>query len=267
MKTLILPFLLTPFIALASGGHSHHHHHKMHHHKADMEEKTTSTNLEILSKESNVIKLKINEKSSNKALTKKDFIVSHTEPVHIFLISEDLEEYLHTHPAEKNGIYEIETNDFNSSKNFRIWADLIPKKTNSQEYSFADYKVEGKSFNKIKQKESFMHKVGDFKFILKFQHKLKAGKNIDFEIIVKKHDKPFEKLEKIMGALSHVVGFLNNNQTIIHIHPISEKATNGIGGEVLKFNTTFENSGFVKMFAQFKIEGKEYIIPFGFKIE
>jgi len=111
---------------------------------------------------------------------------------------------------------------------------------------------------------------GNYKFKLSFDNELRAGHMAMGEIMVTDlNDNPVQDLEPIMGAFAHIVGFFEDMKTIVHIHPMGKEPTAEIdrGGPVLQFHIEAKHRGFIRLFAQFKINGEEIIVPFGVTVK
>lgn len=72
-----------------------------------------------------------------------------------------------------------------------------------------------------------------------------------------------------MEAFAHIFGFFDDRQTVVHIHSIGEepsKATDK-GGPELQFHIMPKKAGFIKLFVQVSINGKELFLPFGIVVK
>jgi len=72
-----------------------------------------------------------------------------------------------------------------------------------------------------------------------------------------------------MAAYAHIVGFSEDLKSVIHVHPMGIEPAKDTdrGGPELDFHLEPSSPGFVKLFAQVKLNGKELFIPFGINIE
>ena len=89
------------------------------------------------------------------------------------------------------------------------------------------------------------------------------------KITVSKDGKPFTQLEPVMGAYAHIVGFSEDRKTVVHIHPMGEEPMNASdrGGPELSFHIEPGKSGFNKLFAQVRVDGKDVFAPFGIIVQ
>jgi hypothetical protein len=206
----------------------------------------------------------ISDSTANKPLSLNDFEEIHTRRLHSFVISDDLEYYKHIHPEETTtkGLYRVKWKEYEKNKSYRVWIDVIPLKT--KENIFAWFDLKGKESTSIKKTYNTKFTLDNgVNLNLFFSEKPQIGKDITMKVTFKDNaNKPFTKLEEIMGAFAHAVGFTNSNRNILHIHPVKPKNT----VSELEFHVKFKDEGYVKMFVQIKIEGKEYFIPFGFDV-
>ncbi len=71
-----------------------------------------------------------------------------------------------------------------------------------------------------------------------------------------------------MGTLAHLMGFYADYSSILHIHPMGKEPSKDSerGGSQLMFHIEPQKAGFVKLFAQFRINGKDIYVPFGILI-
>jgi len=102
-------------------------------------------------------------------------------------------------------------------------------------------------------------------FALTLDGEPKAGSPLMGNITVTKDGQPFALLEPVMGAFSHVVGFTEDYNSVMHIHPMGKEPTSDTerGGPKLEFHIEPKKAGFVKLFAQVRIGGKDIFAPFG----
>jgi hypothetical protein len=212
--------------------------------------------------------IKITDIKTGKPITEDDLQVAHTKKLHLLVIDPSLTEYYHVHPtANTDGSW---TGYFVPNKfNYRVWADVTRKDTGKQEYVVADIHNPTQEKIKIDQTVNLTSTVSEYKFELALDGELKAGEATMANITVSKNGKPFEMLEPVMGAFAHVVGFNEDYKSIMHIHPMGKEpeTENEHGGAVLEFHIEPEKAGFIKLFAQFRINDKDVFVPFGVMVK
>jgi hypothetical protein len=81
---------------------------------------------------------------------------------------------------------------------------------------------------------------------------------------ISENGKPFSQLEPVMEAFVHLVGFYDDRNVIVHIHPqgglVSDPATRG--GPEVQFQFLPPKAGFIRFFAQTQIGGQPRFAPF-----
>lgn len=226
--------------------HEHHHGSYQHFAMTESEIKTTvSYKDQILS-----VHLEDNEGKAPK------LDMTHEELIHLIVVSEDLNEYLHLHPVQMNDST-FEEEIVLTGYSYRAFVDINPQGKG--------YVIEPIPFKAGSVSQIDFHDVHPVLQVDQELTKEDQGKTVEF-----KHD-PFEvdkniKLsfhinnaipEPYLGALGHVVIIDDEVQEFIHVHPISDEET--------VFEAHFNKSGIYKLWAEFKFESK--VIPFPFVIE
>jgi hypothetical protein len=191
----------------------------------------------------------------------------HTQKFHLLVVDPTLTDYQHIHPqpTATPGSYLFSFTP-KLSGGYRAWADITPV-GDTQHYVHADLgEVKPAVINKI---ESRRAEVGGYIFTLTFDGPINAGGAVMATIFITDNKgQNVGTLEPVMGAFAHLVGFYDDYQTVLHAHPMGEEPKNddARGGPKLMFHLMPEKSGFVKLFAQVKIGGKEIYAPFGITV-
>ncbi len=221
--------------------------------------------------EKTLVQIKLTRIKDDQPIALNDLKEAHTQKVHLLIIDDSLTDYHHIHPETTNkvGVYQFEwTPKING--NYRLWADLLPVETNQQQYVAVDL-IKDKKVAEI-DKASFMQStVEGYTFKLSFENEnLIAGNPVMGKIIVtNEKGEPVKTLEPVMAAYAHIVGFSENQQSVVHLHPMGTEPTKKAdrGGPELEFHLQPMSPGFIKLFAQVKINGKELFVPFGINIK
>jgi len=97
---------------------------------------------------------------------------------------------------------------------------------------------------------------------------IKAGEITNARLRVTLDGKGFSQLEPVMNAFAHLVGFHEDGETVLHMHPIGAPIVNESdrGGPVLEFKIFVTKPGFTRLFAQVQIEGRQVFAPFGIQV-
>ncbi|MFN2508097.1 MAG: heavy metal-binding domain-containing protein [Chthoniobacterales bacterium] len=206
------------------------------------------------------------QKSDGSPLLPDDLQIAHTMNMHVLIIDPSLADYHHEHPepGDKAGEYRF---TFTPRKTgpYRLWVDLVPKATGRQEYLLADLPGTGPT-EKISDRTAQLTAVVDgLTYTVEFAEPLKAGKTSTGTLTVRDSTGAvFSKLEPIMGAYAHLVGFSEDFKTIAHIHPMGAEPTKltDRGAGELKFHISPEKAGLLRLFAQVQIGGQSKFARF-----
>lgn len=216
------------------------------------------------------VTLKMTNMADSKPLTLDDLKEAHTRKLHLLIVDPSLTDYHHIHPVAGKNAGEF-VFDFTPKKNdsYRVWADVIPVATGKQEYVMADMGSAAKDKATITKTTSMTSTVDGYSFTLALDREPKVDSAVMGNITVTKDGKPFTQLEPVMGAFAHVVGFGEDYNSVLHIHPMGKEPTSNTerGGPKLDFHIEPKTVGFVKLFAQVRIDGKDLFAPFGVTVK
>ncbi|CDZ76734.1 hypothetical protein BN59_01009 [Legionella massiliensis] len=264
---LSLPFMSLAYqpCALAHGGHAHPAH------SMQATPATIQLSLQRIVDQGNkkIVFIKLSDIKTHKPISLADLTEVHTQKIHMLVIDDNLNDYSHVHPmpTHEPGVYSFNWHPVKKDANYRIWADLVPVKTKQQEYVITDLHRAKSSLTEIVPKIRMESVVDGYKFKLSFdQAQLQKGKAVMGKIdISDSQGKPVHYLEPVMGAYAHIVGFSDDFNSVVHIHPMGTEPQKSAdrGGPELDFHIEPQKTGFIKLFAQVKIKGKELFVPFG----
>jgi hypothetical protein len=204
----------------------------------------------------------------------RDLLVMHTQRIHLLIVDPTLEDYHHEHPAPttKPGEYVFSFTPKRAGP-YRIWADLVPADSCIQKYVTVDLPSDEKG-GAIGDRSTVLSTEFDgIQFKLDFDTK---GKSIRAREPVLGHltvtnisdGAPVTRLEPVMGAFAHLVGFFDDYQTVIHVHPAGPEPADDHehGGPVLPFYLYAPKPGFMKFYAQVRVDGADRFVPFSLNI-
>jgi hypothetical protein len=218
--------------------------------------------------ETQKLTLRLTSRVTGKPLTFADLKEVHTQKLHLLVIDPTLTDYQHLHPVEGQNAGEFVV-DFTPRKSgmYRVWADVVPVATGQQEYIRADLGAVDPAAKPLSVLTNATTVEG-YTFTLTFDTPAKAKAATMGTLTVTKEGTPFAQLEPVMGAFAHVVGFPVDFQSVVHIHPMGKEPENANerGGATLMFHIEPEKVGFIKMFAQVRINGKDIFAPFGINV-
>lgn len=195
----------------------------------------------------------------------------HTQKIHVLIIDDSLSDYSHVHPlaTKQAGIYQLTWQPKDQYHNYTLWTDLTTL-NNQQSYLKTPLQQTTLPHAAIDRKQMLESEVNGLKFKLSFNTpSLRAGVAAMGTISIQDASgKPVTNLQPVMGAFAHIVGFGDDLNSIVHIHPMGKEPshTEDRGGPALMFHLEATKPGFTKLFAQVKINNQELFVPFGLKV-
>ncbi len=204
-------------------------------------------------------------------ITFDQLIEAHTKKIHLLIVDQSLSDYHHEHPEpiDTPGDYAF---SFTPQKPgpYYAWADLRPLPLGLQEYDKTIIAGTGNP-EPITDKQTRLAADSEgFHFALTLpKDGVKAGVPGDAKLGVTRDGKDFTQLEPVMAAFAHLVGFNEDGETVLHMHPIGPPILNQAerGGPVLNFKLYATKPGFTRLVAQVQINGRQVFAPFGFQVE
>jgi hypothetical protein len=197
-----------------------------------------------------------------------DLEEAHTRKIHL-LISDIAEtDYHHEHPEPAgDGEYAF---GFTPQRpdTYRVWADLQPVRTHVQQYSVADIPSGTPRQARLAENEAENRhaEIDGYKFELSFEKDvIRERDTVAGKLSVTEPDgQPCKKLGVVMGAFGHFVGFGDDFATVLHLHPTGTLITDqeARSGPELPFYFRSKKTGLFRLFAQVRIEGKDYFPRF-----
>jgi hypothetical protein len=222
--------------------------------------------------------------------TVKDLEIAHEKPMHLLIVSEDLDEFYHEHP-EPQADGTLKTNfTFPNGGKYRLYADFTPKESSQTSQNFS-VNVNGneRAAKDLKVDEKFEKTVENLRVVMKSDSELVSGKQLmlDFQAFDAQTNQTVTDLENYLGEKAHFVIISQDLQEFVHAHPMSKDnvkkdehthGTNSAHGEsdkmaspdsasIVSAHVTFPKASVYKLWAQFKRNGKVINIPFTFDIK
>jgi hypothetical protein len=204
------------------------------------------------------LELKLTDIKQRQLLTDDDLQTVHTKKIHLLVIDPTLSDYQHLHPVPTatRGVYSVAFTP-KLADGYRLWADVTPV-GGQQVYAMAELGADKPGA--IDKTERHEATVDGYHFTLSFDEKLVEDKEIMGMVhITDAAGKPV-KLQEIMGAYGHIVGFYSDFRNVVHTHPM------GGADSELMFHLVPYKPGFIKLFVQVKIGGREIFAPFGINV-
>ena len=203
-------------------------------------------------------------------VTLAELIETHTRKIHLLIVDASLTDYHHEHPqpTETPGDYAFEFTPTKPGSYF-AWADLRPLPLGLQEYDKTIIAGTGKS-EPLTDKATRLEADSDgYHFQLSLEKdEVQVGKVCTAKLRVTRDGKDFAQLEPVMAAFAHLVGFNEDDETVLHMHPTGAPILNESerGGPTLEFKIYATKPGFTRLFAQVQIGGRQVFAPFGFQV-
>ena len=210
-------------------------------------------------------------RTDGEPVTPAELIETHTRKIHLLVVDGSLTDYHHEHPlpTDTPGDYAF---DFTPAKpgSYLAWADLRPLPMGLQEYEKAIIAGAGTAEPVGNKEPRLKGDAGGLHFeLILAQPRVKAGEPILAKLRVTKPDgSGFDQLEPVMEAFAHLVGFNEDKETVLHMHPSGAPLRNGNerGGPELDFKIYTTKPGFVRLFAQVQVGGRQVFVPFGIRV-
>ena len=198
-------------------------------------------------------------------------IETHTRRLHVMVIDPLLEDYHHEHPITSG-----RPGDFvfvftpRKSGNYLLWLDATPLATGRNETPQAVIGNESPTFAMPSRVTQMQSKVEGWQFDLTLDRKkVIAGQPVNARLrVVDAQGKPCFALEPVMGAFAHIVGIMDDRNTMIHVHSHGEPPHElSRSGPEVAFRFIAPKSGFLKLFVQTQVNGTVMLAKFGFPVE
>lgn len=194
-----------------------------------------------------------------------DFVVVHTKPWHLLVMSNDLRWFDHIHPQPNDdGSYSVQET-FPAGGDYLLLSDVSPRGY-GQQFLPVPLKVDGTPFAAPYHlaPSPVTGSFGGVTVRLEAPSPLKPHQDIPFVFQVTTPDgKPAADLEPYLGAMGHLIIVNEDRTRFVHSHPLSmDKSPDG----VVRFVTRFPKAGLYKAWAQFQRAGKVITADFVVKV-
>lgn len=195
---------------------------------------------------------------------------THTEKLHALLLDPAFRDYHHEHPRP-TGIAGEYVFRFTPSEPgpYRMWLDVMPVSTGRGEFPIADLKPIPRPIAKAPAPLAAVTESASGEFLTKLELPpggLTFGNVGTISVALEENGKPLLRLEPLMGAFAHVVGFGDDFQSILHIHPLGAMPIAGQqGGPRVDFQLRPLLPGWLRLYFQYQVDGKthlsEFVVP------
>jgi rubrerythrin len=208
----------------------------------------------------------------NQPVALSDLEETHTQKIHLLISDITETDYHHEHPEPAgDGEYAFSFTPQRPGP-YRVWADLRPVRTHVQQYSVAN--IPSSTWRQAKlpedEAENRRAEIDGYKFELSFEKDVIHERDtVAGKLRVTKPDgQPCRKLGVVMGAFGHFVGFGDEFVTVLHLHPSGPPITDpeARSGPELPFYFRSNKTGLIRLFAQVKIDGKDFFPRFVLRV-
>ena len=206
----------------------------------------------------------------------EDFLINQEKIMHLIIVDESLSFFDHVHPSYKDGVFAI---DYTFTKNgkYRIYTDFLPKGMSEQYFAFELNVGNVSTTEKQASILSTEDVVDGIKATMTLPKDFNSkdvaqGKTIISFKLVNKDGGDVNNIETYLGAFGHLVMIRQDTFEYIHVHPKQtyQPYEGEMAGPVVEFSplSIYGNvkPGVYKMFAQFKIDGKDYVFDYLVKL-
>jgi hypothetical protein len=181
-----------------------------------------------------------------------ELLETHEKPMHLIVVSGDLEEYYHFHPSEREaGVFEEKASLDDGQ--YYAFVDIHPK---DEKYITQPIDLQvGAVSHGHRTKPSLQPETKWTRAVNGKEVELRASDLIAGQPVSLTFDLKGDMPQPYLGALGHVVIIDEEAEEFIHVHPTSKDKT--------VFEAYFEQPGIYKLWAEFKFKDKGVLVfPF-----
>lgn len=220
----------------------------------------------------------------------RDLQIVHEKPMHLLIVSEDLNEFYHEHPEPQgDGSYKVSF-AFPNGGNYKLYADLTPPEAVQVVQDFT-VNVAG---NKVSAKElnpdaKFEKTIENLRVVMKPNGDFVSEEEmtLDFAVFDASTGQPVTDLENYLGEKAHFVVISRDLQEFVHAHPMStdtakpgahahaaaaaahshDEKISSSAASTVSAHLTFPKAATYRLWAQFKRGGRVITVPFTFDVK
>lgn len=205
------------------------------------------------------------------AVSVTEFDEVHTKLLHLIVVSEDLTQFLHLHPAyQGEGRFVLEGVILPEAGNYILYSDFTPT-GESQQVVRSTLSTSGATMNMPHLTPGTDEvAVGPLTVRLDLPNAVSAGvtMNINFHVSDSKSGKSIDSLDEYLGAAGHLVIIDESTAHYIHTHPAGDHDMSAMGGMKMQygpdisFEAEFPEVGLWAAWLQVQYKGDIYTVPF-----
>jgi hypothetical protein len=232
----------------------------------EREYKVQLTTKPLLVKPNEDIRLQVSVADPDTSKPVKDFEVMHEKLYHLFLVSQDMQFFVHTHPVKQpDGSFTLDTK-FPHPGMYRVLSDFYPKGGTPQLIA-RTVMVEGPGFKLTPAKltADVEPKQTDnlhVELVMDPPQPLATFKTIMFFKLT-----PNEGIEEYIGAWAHMMAASSDLIDMIHTHPIYVTDPEEGAYKQIQMNMIFPRPGIYRVWIQFQRHGIVNTAAFNIPVE
>jgi hypothetical protein len=208
---------------------------------------------------------------------------AHERPMHLIVVSEDLSEFDHIHPALSPGDrYEV-THTFLHGGRYYLYADFTAPGFAPRVERFEITATGGRVLPKpLRPDAALTKRNGGLLVALSGRHMLRSGEDVELKITLRdeRTGENVTDLEPYLGAWAHFILLDQSRRNFIHAHPLAgeigaistahvhgaESSPTGPPPAEIRLMTVFPGPGLYKIWAQFQRGGRVITQPFTLRV-
>ncbi|MCK9361147.1 VCBS repeat-containing protein [Patescibacteria group bacterium] len=202
------------------------------------------------------IRFRIYDKNG-RALTAEDLNVAHDKRMHLIIVRDDLSDFQHIHPEERDGVWTVNA-QFPQSGHYAVYIDIAPTGglhlVLRASLAVGEDPQHGIGFPEPDSTRAFFE--NPFRLELMTQ-RIVAGEDLELTFQLTKDGKPFEGIEQYLNAYGHLV-VLNQQNANVYLHSHPDQVP--VNGEIT-FTARFPYPGRYTLFTQLNAEGAIHKFP------
>ncbi|WP_426754623.1 hypothetical protein [Myxococcus sp. Y35] len=189
--------------------------------------------------------------------------LSHGKPMHLFIISKDLQRFEHLHPEPRGDEFVLE-HTFDTGGDYTLFVDYA-RPGGSAPVERHALRVEGppRPTAALAETSGTQHS-GGLAFTLHGADAVRVGAGARLHIAVADAatGRPVDDLEPYLGAMAHFVVLSEDGQDFLHVHPLDTKAGQGVAAHAV-----FPRAGLYKLWVQVQRQGQVVTVPFVLRVQ
>ena len=204
-----------------------------------------------------------------------DLPVVHEHPMHVTIVSADLQRFEHVHPVPRaDGSLQLDYR-FAAAGRYLVFAEYMPRGERDQVFRFpltigtAPPTPAVELTPTVGSVVPIADAPGLTAELVRQPRTLTAGTHAMLLFRLADHGQPITDLEPYMGAMGHCAIISQSTDRFIHCHPeqLYPPRPDTRGGPDIAFGAVFPDPGVYKVWGQFQRNGRVIVAPFVVRVE